>query len=758
MCRHTAVRSVIVACLLLAGVAIPARPPASWASRGPGGGGAMYSPAINPLNPDEMYIACDMTPEFHSLDGGAHWQTEDFRQLQSNRDCAVRFTRDPMVRWALDYTPKDGGDTVRPKKSSDGGKSWHYLPETAWPASRTGYVLYADFQHPERAVVSADYRQLWVTRDGGNSFSQVAATTSPNGLHLGGCFFDGETIYAGTSEGIYLSTDGGKSFTRREIPGIPAGEYPVSYAGSKARGHVQLFCVTSRQVWAGITGGDHTGYAGVYLLDAERNAWVKKVKGIDATAHPWFVRMADGDIDTAYLAGGSTVGAPTVYKTTDGGDSWQAVFLTAGNRNIATGWAGDGGDFQWSFPEYALGFELCPGDKNRLIVTDLGCAHLSGDGGRSWTQVYTGLTAPRNPGDPLPGGAAYQGCGLEMTSSWDIVWFDAQHLYVCATDVKGFRSSDGGKRWGFDYRGHTLNTMYRALKHPVYDAWFAATSSVHDLYMSTYLQDARIDRGRGQVLYTTDAGASWKLLKDFGKPVVWVAADPRAKNTLYAAVASSGEGGIYATTELNKGPQAAWTRLSNPPRTEGHPFNLHVLDDGTLVVSFSGRRAGNSFTASSGVFVSADGGRSWEDRSDPGMRYWTKDLVIDPQDPAQQTWYACVYFAWGAAARNGKSGLYRTRDRGKSWTLLADSTLAPSGVLNVDSIAFDPAHPGECYLTTEYDGLWHCANINAGQPAFTQVASYPFRHPERVFFNPFNRREMWVTSFGNGIRVGDTGD
>ena len=49
---------------------ILAGPPAQWSSRGPGGGGAMFSPSFNPANPDEIFVVCDMGPEFHSLDGG----------------------------------------------------------------------------------------------------------------------------------------------------------------------------------------------------------------------------------------------------------------------------------------------------------------------------------------------------------------------------------------------------------------------------------------------------------------------------------------------------------------------------------------------------------------------------------------------------------------------------------------------------------------------------------------------------------------
>src|SRR5688572_7669477 len=83
---------------------------------------------------------------------------------------------------------------------------------------------------------------------------------------------------------------------------------------------------------------------------------------------------------------------------------------------------------------------------------------------------------------------------------------------------------------------------------------------------------------------------------------------------------------------------------------------------------YSARRAGSplAFTASSGVFVSTNGGQSWQDRSHNGMRYWTKDVVIDPHDPNQNTWYAAVFSGWGGAP-NGLGGLYRTTNRGVNW-------------------------------------------------------------------------------------------
>jgi photosystem II stability/assembly factor-like uncharacterized protein len=214
---------------------------------------------------------------------------------------------------------------------------------------------------------------------------------------------------------------------------------------------------------------------------------------------------------------------------------------------------------------------------------------------------------------------------------------------------------------------------------------------------------------------------------------------------LYASAVNSKTGGIFVCQDITQGTRAQWQRLPAPPRTEGHPFNVHVLADGTLVCTFSGRRTQN-FTPSSGVFVSSNGGATWEDRSHPNMQWWTRDLVVDPHDPKQNTWYVGVFSGWGGQA-NGKGGLYRTTDRGKSWNRIWEED-------RVASVTVHPTKKNELYVTTETNGLWHTTNADAARPEFQVVESFPFRQPERVIFNPHQPGEVWVTTFGNGLWVG----
>jgi len=74
----------------------------------------------------------------------------------------------------------------------------------------------------------------------------------------------------------------------------------------------------------------------------------------------------------------------------------------------------------------------------------------------------------------------------------------------------------------------------------------------------------------------------------------------------------------------------------------------------------------------------------------------------------------------------------------------------------VTSCAISPINSNEMYLTTETEGLWYTSNINTPTPTFTSVTSYPFRSPNESFSIPYNPNEIWITSFGNGLRVGNT--
>jgi photosystem II stability/assembly factor-like uncharacterized protein len=731
--------------LIAFSIGIVSAQPTQWLSTGIGGGGALSSPSINPGTPNDMYVTSYESSVFHTTNVGGSWSTVDFRTLQGGSFTGkVQYTSDPSILYALNnlydfYTV--------PSKSTDGGESWQPLQFD--PTDGESYTLFADYNNPGTIIV-AGYSTIFFSTNGGQTFSlKYGGATSP-ACHVAGVFFDGSLIYIGTSLGIVYSSNGGSAFSLVPYSGIAAGESMVSFAGARQGTTTRLYCTTLNEleVYPGVSSDNFASFLGVYTLDIGTGTptWKYKITGISNADYPFYVAVAPNNINVAYLAGGNEFGTPVVYKTSDAATTWSKVFNTTNNFNVATGWQGDLGDQNWSFSGYTTGIDVCKSDANRVVVTDLNGVYITTNGGNLWRQGYVNATSQNTADSVTPTKKTYKGVGLDMTRCWNIAWADSLKIIAGLSNLGAMSSTDGGTTWAFNGLT-TFSSVYYTLKHPTSSILYAAATTVNNIYEPEVLTDDKIEQLNGQILFSANAGKTWSMLHDFKRPVIWLATDPNNPNRMYASVVSSGFGGIYVSSDINKGSASTWSRLAAPPRTEGHPLTIQVLRDGSLVSSYSARRFGDplKFTASSGVFVSTDNGATWLDRSDPAMQFWTKDLVIDPQDATQNTWYASVYSGYGAdGSKNGKGGLYRTRDRGKTWTRIA-------ALDRVTSCTVNPLVPDEMYVTTESDGLWYTSNLSSGTPVFTEVIDYLFRHPQRVFYNPYKPNEIWVTSLGNGL-------
>jgi hypothetical protein len=710
--------------------------PTHFLSRGPGGGGAFFGPSINPYNTDDLWIGSDMSDLFHSTDFGRNWDTIDFRLLQGGSQVGrMAFTSNSLVRYAL--------NSDVPYRSVDGGATWTAIP----PDSYSVYCLYADPLSTNRLLVS-DYNNLKISTNSGASYAN--RYNNGSGLMIAGAFWDSNSIYVGSQYGLLASTNGGSTFNLKGQSGIPATEAMVSFAGAKENGFLRFFCVTlgSGDVYPGVQGSDYGNYHSIYKFDVTAGTWTPATNGI-GNNYIFFVAMCRTNISVAYAAGSDSLGQPVVFKTTNGGSSWTQVMQCTGNANVATGWTGDDPGAwnwkKWSFGECAMGFTVCDSDLNRAVITDFGFIHATTNGGTSWQQAYDWIGTQNAAGASTPKTNFYTGSGAEDTSCWHLSWFSSNTLFCGFTDIRGMLSTNNGASW-MSPLSLTYNSTYQTVKHPTNGTVYAAVSSVHDMYAwDHYCQDKYIDGGSGAILYSTNSGFTWFTNKNLGKPIVALALDPNNLNRLYASMVNSTNGGIYRTVNLSAGTLATWARLANPPRTVGHAYNIVVLNDGTLVASYSAHIATNDFQPRSGVFVSVNDGASWLDRTANGMMYYTKDITLDPNDAAQSTWYAGVWGEWGSSANLG--GLYYTTNRGVAWTRI-------SALKAVGSSTISPVNPDEMYLTTEDQGLWYSSNRRAASPAFTQVAGYPFRFPSRVFYNPYDTNEVWVTSYGNGMRLG----
>lgn len=722
-----------------------------WTATSPGGGGALFAPAINPHDPAEMYVYSDMSQVMRTRDAGASWYTLDFEQLGgSSGQPQVQFTSDRNVQYAIDFAAIDQLDAAVPVRSDDGGNTWQHLTD---PTERETFYLFADYDNSDRLIVS-DWTNFYISHDGGQTFTRkytVPEGGNGSGLHLGGVFFDGFEIYVGTNHGLLVSSDNGDSFQMNELTGFATGEDLVTLTGAKENGQVRLYAVSqATEVWGGYQAADWWDFSNVYRMDVGQQDWYSVKSDLPTDAKPYFVDMAANEVDTVYLAGSDEGGMPLIYKSEDGGLSWTDVFRWKNNENIATGWQGEDGQIYWWWGGAAIGFDVDRSNSDNVLATDLGFAHWTDNGGETWRNVNVHPEDLNPVGEPTSRSKPYRSSGLGNTAIWDLAWLDEDTILAGFSDIEAAISNDGGRSWSFDYSGLGQNSLYRAQVHPDTGIVYGVTSTVHDVYEVTRVTDGLLDSGDGKVVFSEDQGSTWQTMHDFGKVVRWMELDPHTPNRMYVSVVHSTQGGIYVSNNIDQGSGATWQKLDDPPRTEGHPFEIKVLDDGTLLATYSARRTGDNgpFTASSGVFISADGGQTWLDRSDPRMLYWTQHITVDPHDPTQSTWYAGVYSGWGGPA-NDLGGLYRTTNRGTTWEFLYGSH-------RVSSATVSPTNAEELYLTTESEGLIYSGNLSDPTPTFARVAGMNFATPKRVIYNPYDPTEVWVTTFGGQLWIGST--
>ena len=581
-----------------------------WQYQGAGGGGALYAPSVSPHDSKHLFIASDMGQIFRTDNGGASWGTVDFRKLQGNLHSQIQFTDDPNTLYAIHSV--EGYEISTPVKSLDGGQTWAAISD---PTEKEVYALRADPRNAERLILS-NFSTLYVSTDGGQSFAESYIARDPwcdsedvpgCGLHVAGAFFHGDDIYVGTSDGMLVSHDGGESFELEEYPGLSSSAGILSFAGgADSQGDVRLFAATRLldDLWAGIHPAvdywseDCSGDS-IYRLDIDDSPeWesVLPCNGVsnaeDPLQFPFFLDMASNQIDTVYFAGGSEDGLPIVFKTSDGGENWESVLQLTANRNVRTGWMGAGGIQPWYWSESILGMDVGLNDSDDIVITDFGFAHRSTDGGVTWDALYV-QPADRNPlGQSSRVHAAYHGTGLDNTTSWGVGWTANHDLIVFNSDVGGQIREQSES--GYQFRGSLdRNSLYRTVLDARTSRLYAAVADTHDIYQSTHLTDTELDSDdrSGAVLYSDDHGATWRLLHAFEGQVVWVALDPANPNRLYASVVEtvSGQprGGIWRGDSIEHAGESVWRQLPSPPRTEGHPFNIRVLVDGSLVASYS---------------------------------------------------------------------------------------------------------------------------------------------------------------------------
>jgi photosystem II stability/assembly factor-like uncharacterized protein len=463
------------------------------------------------------------------------------------------------------------------------------------------------------------------------------------------------TVYAGTSGGVFRSTDRGGHWTWSSagLGGLGAGAIAIDPAEPAT-----AYVATAADVFKTTDGGRQWHAAsfglpgsGVGPLIVDPSAPLTLYAG---TAGHGLFRSSDGAaswqlvvggyfsvlaIDpsnslTVYAATGFSPGTP-LLKTSDGGANWTALPLPQGSQitalvvdpsRPATIYAGtvplfrsntgglfrstDGGSSWARIPiptgdGAVLALALGPVFSETIYVSTGSGVLKSTDAGASWTPLAIGSSA------------SVRELTAEPASST---------VVYASADLDGiFRTSDGGASWSVVNNG-LVATRVGAL---VIDS----------------AKPARLFCGVDQGVYRSDdAGESWRTSGATPRGLTRLAVDPKDGSVIYAGTGSSG---VFKSTDAG----TSWIAINNgfPP---GYSYALDIAPDPTAPSTLYASVGGT-------VFKTTNGGESWISAS-TGLEVPVRSLGIDPSNPKYL--YAAIY--------SSPYDLYRSTDGATSWALI----------------------------------------------------------------------------------------
>ncbi|HEY0371158.1 MAG TPA: hypothetical protein VGD79_04120, partial [Thermoanaerobaculia bacterium] len=226
------------------------------------------------------------------------------------------------------------------------------------------------------------------------------------------------------------------------------------------------------------------------------------------------------------------------------------------------------------------------------------------------------------------------------------------------------------------------------------------------------------------LLVTLPLAAQWRRGGLHGADVRALIADSNDPDTLYLGT-SGGE--IYVSHDGAK----SWTSPRN-----GIPFPNFVVDN--LVLDAKGQlwAAVWGLWGGGAIAMSADGGQTWV-RRDGGLEdFSVRAIAIDPNDP-------------NFVVVGGLTGVYRSKDAGKSWEQISDQ-------INVESLAIDPRTNDRIYVGTWRQG-WR---TDDGGKSWQHIANGMVLDTDMfsIYVDPANADNVWVATCGwvyNSTNGGD---
>ena len=744
----------------------------TWTRLGPGGGGVQENATINPHDPLNVFVSCNMTGAYVTYDGGEKWRM--FNLGWTIRDFEFDPTSDSTV-----YASSNGL-----YGSEDLGKSWNMI----YPSSERLVSVEQIGDHADQRIITDDGMP-----DGPVDFVRVDPVDGRHiilgispplrvTLNRGPDFFgDSVRILVSHDRGEHWSQCGRAEGTRvlhiavqkqensSDVLAIITDRAVVKINEETGRTE-KLQLPTDRVLAADGVPGD--GGAAYILTELEETGgqisgglfktsdfgrnWTQINSGLlegwrQTGQLPEFRTLAicTGNPDLAYLScaslyagvNGSSERQFGIFRTVNGGAQWEWAYQANDSKILKSDFSGswinrdygmDWGEFPFSLAVSATQGDIC-------YATDGGRTYYTVDGGASWRQCYSIVNQDRT----------YTSNGMDVTTCYGVHFdpYDSNHYIVSYTDIGLFQTHDNGMTWKHSFEGiprKWINTCYWAEFDPdvegrIWSVW----GSCHDLPRLKMLRSGRLKAGKsaGGIAVSENGGRSWQPVTE-GVPaeavVTHLVIDPESpqdSRTLYACGFGSG---VFKSTDGGR----QWNACNNGLGDNMNAWRLLLKPGGEMFLLVA-RDLVDGKIVDGAIYYSDDGAESWRQVQMPDGANAPNDLIADPGD-SRRIYLSC--WPKTVEGREVSGGLFFSENNGGSWTQIFREDA------HVYAAAIDPADNSTIYINT-FDQAAYVSR-DRGQ-SWSKLEGYDFKWGHRPVVDTRNPGMIFLTTFGSGLYYGN---
>jgi hypothetical protein len=595
-------------------------------------------------------------------------------------------------------------DTMKVWKSYDGGLSWENIGQEMAPKgaisimsdpNNANVVLSMMSKMFEAGTQPGPLEGIYLSRDGGHTWTQTGVYQNATRVHRGEAFlfddttFNGTqstTIFAGSKEGLWKSTNGGNSWTLvNNMNGYEV--YDLEWANS-ARTSIYVSTSTTFYTFnvatntrtvagSGLPGISYdvavhpTNYSIVY--SASTNGVYRSLdggvtfsayrSGLDTSKSYRSIKIGQDNPNIMYVAP-NALGGNRPYRSSNGGSTWQAA------TTIHTD--------QFLFPNYyyASGIAVHPTNANIAVTQRDNSIARTEDGGVSWNYSSDG----------------YIGARLQ-----DIKFINQTTQLWCLIDYGLFLTTNNGDTFT------NLN-----MPNPGSDR---SCGSVD--YNGTHIIASNGGWSSQNIYSSTNMGSSWNLLYTGSMGYRYIRFNP-ANNSI-----------IYTDRQYSLNGGSTWN-------TVGDSYRIRALDPQNSSVIYGWKNVGSGISA---VAKSTNHGSTWTQVGANIGTHDVKDMAVSPFNSNHIVVAGYRVFQW----------------RGSSWVSGGTGLLSPA-TANYKTVSFDPAQPGIVWVGIEgyqYHGQGIFVSLDHGVTWRNEILNLgPYNDFTEIIVSPF---DSTVYAVGPGI-------